>query len=192
MQSAKIDYSELPKEQRYEKARESAHRILKAREKSSSELLKRLQEKGHDRQSAESVVKRFVDVGLIDDERFRDMYIRSAQYSNKGWHRILQELKQRGIDTEYLEPPPYEEELQRAQQIIARLPVETIKQREKALRRLVTKGHGYGVAKRAIAIQAKGIEGQGLVPTIGNEHDSELAAGSGLDFGTNFNSDVTF
>lgn len=179
MQRIKKDYSDLSPEQQYEKARETAHRILKSREKSSSELLKRLQEKGHDATSAKKVVQRFIDVGLIDDERYCELYIRNAQYSNKGWFRIVQELRQRGIEVDYLDPPLFEEELERAQNVIVRLPLETIKQREKALRRLVTKGHSYDVAKKAISNRLKeigSIASWQLNDAVGNEHDESIAS----------------
>jgi len=135
----------------YEEARKCAHRIVKAREKTSHELLKRLQEKGHSLAVSEKVVARFVEVGLVDDARYTEIYIRGAQSVNKGWQRILRELQQRGIQTEYLEAPLEEEELERAQCTIERLIIETHKDREKALRKLVTRGYSYGIAKQAIS-----------------------------------------
>jgi len=135
----------------YEEARKCAHRIIKAREKTSYELLKRLQEKGHSLAVSEKVVERFVEVGLVDDRRYTEIYIRSAQGSNKGWKRILRELQQRGIDTEHLETPFDEDELERAICTIARLSLATHKDREKALRRLITRGYSYDIAKQAIA-----------------------------------------
>jgi len=135
----------------FEEARKCAHRIIRAREKTSFELLKRLQEKGHNKEDAQAVVERFVEVGLVDDARYTEIYIRGAQSSNKGWQRILRELNKRGIDTELLEPPPEDEELERASAAIERFSVATHKEREKALRRLVTRGFSYGIAKQAIA-----------------------------------------
>ena len=135
----------------FEEARKCAHRIIKAREKTSFELLKRLQEKGHNKEDAQAVVKRFVEVGLVDDTRYTEIYIRGAQSSNKGWQRILRELNKRGIDTELLEAPSEDEELERARETIERFSVATHKEREKALRRLVTRGFSYGIAKQAIA-----------------------------------------
>ena len=135
----------------FEEARKCAHRIIRAREKTSFELLKRLQEKGHNKEDAQAVVERFVEVGLVDDTRYTETYIRGAQSSNKGWQRILRELNKRGIDTELLEPPPEDEELLRASVAIERFSVATHKEREKALRRLVTRGFSYGIAKQAIA-----------------------------------------
>jgi len=141
----------VPECEAYEEARKCAHRIIKAREKTSHDLLKRLQEKGHSRSVSEKVVERFNEVGLVDDERFTELYIRSAQYSGKGWRRITRELQQKGIDVQYLEPPLDEEELERASQVIARFTVETYKDRERLLRKLVTKGYSYGIAKQVVA-----------------------------------------
>ncbi|MCL2403575.1 MAG: RecX family transcriptional regulator [Coriobacteriia bacterium] len=135
----------------YEEARKCAHRIIKARDKTSHDLLKRLQEKGHSLTLSKKVVERFIEVGLVDDERYTELYIRSAQYSNKGWKRIVQELKQRGIETEYLESPLDEEEIERAITVAARLNLETHKDKEKALRRLINKGFSLDIAKQAIS-----------------------------------------
>ena len=137
-------------EAEYEEAKKCAHRILRARDKTSFELEKRLQEKGHSAKAAAKVVARFVDVGLVDDERYREMYIRSAQSSCKGWYRITRELEKRGLETKDLLPPDQEEELERASQVIERLPVSDYKERERALRRLITRGYNYETAKRAV------------------------------------------
>ncbi|MCL2525799.1 MAG: recombination regulator RecX [Coriobacteriia bacterium] len=138
----------------YEAARLCAHRIIRRREKTEHELFKRLREKGHDPTSSRQVVERFVEVGLVDNRRYVELYLREAQGSKKGWYRIVRELKQRGISSELLEEfevPTDDEELQRAALVIERLSVETIKEREKALRKLVARGFSYGVAKTAIA-----------------------------------------
>jgi len=165
-------------EKAYEEARLCAHRILKRREKSSHELLTRLQEKGHSPQISLKVVERFADVGLVDDERYTEIYIRSAQAANKGWHRIVRELGQRGIDTEYLEPPFDEDELERAGLVIARLPLETLKERDKALRRLVTKGFSYDIARQAIALR--------------REIKSESKAGADISHPTASSAEINF
>jgi len=141
----------MTEETAYEEARKCAHRIIKAREKTSHDLLRRLQEKGHSLTVSEQVVERFTEVGLVDDARYTELYIRNARYSNKGWKRIVHELKQRGVDTEYLEPPLEEDEIERAVTVIESLSLETHKDREKALRRLQGKGFTYGIAKRAIS-----------------------------------------
>ena len=156
----------------YEEARTCAHRILKQREKSSHDLLKRLQEKGHTLAASEKVVDRFIEVGLVDDPRFTEAYIRSAQYSGKGWYRILRELRQRGIDTDPLEPPPDCDELERASQVIARKSVSTLKEREKALRRLVMKGYSYGIARQAIAARVEMLDVSAAGADIQAEDDS--------------------
>ena len=158
-------------EESYEEARKCAHRIIKAREKTSFELLKRLQEKGHSLVVSERVVERFIEVGLVDDLRYTEIYIRSAQSANKGWQRILRELRQRGIDTEHLEAPLDEEELERAGFTIARLEVDTHKSREKALRKLVTRGYSYGIAKQAIATKLKGNSSGQTLPSYLRSQD---------------------
>jgi len=139
----------------YEEARLCAHRVLRSRERTSSDLNKRLTEKGHSQEVVQQIVKRFIEVGLVDDKRYVELYIRESQRSGKGWRRIQHELRQRGIpteDLELLEPPLDEEELERAKSILERLHIETThKDREKALRRLHNKGYNIDIAKKAIA-----------------------------------------
>lgn len=134
----------------YEEAKQCAHRILRARDKTSFELNKRLQEKGHSAEAAEKVVARFVDVGLVDDERYREIYVRSAQASGKGWYRITRELERKGLETKDLTEPSPEEELDRACKVIDRLTISNYKERERALRRLISRGFSFDTAKRAI------------------------------------------
>ena len=169
--------NQISEDEAYEEARKCAHRIIKAREKTSHDLLKRLQEKSHGRKMSEKVVERFIEVGLVDDERFSEIYIRSAQYSGKGWQRIVRELQQKGIDTQCLEPPLDEEELERANQVIARFAIETYKDRQKLLRKLVTRGYSYGIAKQAIAAKVSESgegDGQPLPENFGSTSSFEV------------------
>ena len=147
---------ENKRESEYEEAKKCAHRILKARDKTSFELGKRLREKGHSQEAAQRVVARFVEVGLVDDERYTEMFLRSAKVSGKGWYRITRELEQKGIDTKDLTPPDTEEELERACAVIERLTISTYKERDRALRRLVSRGFSYTVAKRAVDLNWTG------------------------------------
>ncbi|MCL2379414.1 MAG: recombination regulator RecX [Coriobacteriia bacterium] len=145
---------QMTDETAYEEARLCAHRIVRKREKTTHELRTRLIEKGHDSDVSQQVVDRFIDVGLVDDQRYIELYIREAQHNCKGWRRIKHELRQRGIadaDIELLESPSDEEELERALTVIERQTITDQKDRERALRKLQNKGYSFDIAKQALA-----------------------------------------
>jgi regulatory protein len=136
-----------------QQARERALRLLNARDRSAHELRTRLSQDGYSARVVDALVARYIEVGLIDDARYTESFVNSALAARKGWRRICRELERRGIATADVTPPKPDDELQRALSVIERLPVSTGKERERALRRLVTKGYAYEVAKRAIEQQ---------------------------------------
>lgn len=77
--------------------REAALRLLDAAPRSSSDLEDRLVGKGFPRELAESVVARFVEVGLVDDEAYGGMVLRSCLDRGMGQAGALRELHRRGI-----------------------------------------------------------------------------------------------
>jgi len=140
----------------YEEAKERVLRILNARDRTSHEILTRLRDDGYNEEVVERLVARFTEIGLIDDERYTEFYLAAARASNKGWYRITRELRGKGIDVGELTPPDADEEAERAFTIIERLSVTTPKERERALRRLTTKGFSYEVALRALEMKKIG------------------------------------
>jgi regulatory protein len=143
-----VDVAEL------EQARERALRILNVRDKTDFEMRKRLSQDGYGKKTVDAVVDRLVEVGLIDDARYTELFISNAQVARKGWRRVCRELQMKGIDIDTLEPPDSEEELMRAHALIARLPVETYKEQQRALRRLITKGYDFALARKVIEMKS--------------------------------------
>lgn len=98
-----------------ESAKTRALRLLERRDYSEKELTLKLKEKGETEEDARAVVDRFVELGVIDDDRYSKMLVR--HYAGKGYGtcRIKQELYRHGIKTdmweEALEQLPSQEEI---------------------------------------------------------------------------------
>ncbi len=78
--------------------------FLSRRPYGTKELLKKLTEKGHDRESAEKACDRLLELGLLNDEQYAKMLAEDL-ISHKGYSvkRVKQELLFRGIDREIVE-----------------------------------------------------------------------------------------
>mgnify|MGYP002761769668 FL=1 len=95
-----------------ELARSKAEDLLNRRDYSSSELAAKLREAGYHPSVADEVVARFVEVGLLDDRRFAELFARSKAAAGWGRIKIERELARRGVDATQLEgwPSGYLEE----------------------------------------------------------------------------------
>ena len=83
-----------------DQARESALRFLTYREHSTKELRRKLQKKGFNEEILEILLSRLKEIALLDDERFAKMWLESRiRKGTLGRHRIIQELRQKGIST---------------------------------------------------------------------------------------------
>lgn len=79
-------------------ARAKAEDLVGRRDYSSSELARRLEREGYLPDVASGVVTRFEEVGLIDDSRFADFFIRSKLACGWGRSKVERELKRRGVE----------------------------------------------------------------------------------------------
>jgi len=82
----------------------TALRILTRRDYSQAELRKRLTDKGFDPERIDTTLQRCVEFGYLDDARYA--LTRAASLMNHGravGHRILADLRQRGISDELAE-----------------------------------------------------------------------------------------
>lgn len=83
-----------------DRAREAALRLLSIRERSSKELTDRLRDKGFPTEIVDDLVTRFLEIKLLDDERFAREWVTSrAQHSARGKSVLRQELRHKGIPT---------------------------------------------------------------------------------------------
>ncbi len=78
--------------------------LLSRRSHGTKELIKKLCEKGHEKESAEKACDRLLELGLLNDEEFARI-LANELYERKGYgiKRIKQELAFRGIDREIVE-----------------------------------------------------------------------------------------
>ena len=86
-----------------ELARSKAEDLLNRRDYSSSELAAKLREAGYHPSVADEVVARFVEVGLLDDGRFAELFARSKAAVGWGRIKIERELARRGVDVTQLD-----------------------------------------------------------------------------------------
>jgi regulatory protein len=128
-------------------------RLLSMRDKTEHELRRHLEEDGDRPEVCVSTIARLKELGLIDDERYAEHFIESGLRAKKGWTRLLKELERRGIsidaDDERFRPSE-DEEFAAARALVERLPATTEKERNRILRRLITRGYSYALALRVL------------------------------------------
>ncbi len=81
----------------YDRARESALRILNHGDNIFSELSLNLAGKHFDRETIDEVLADLADAGLIDDERYAENYILSGLERGKGPVWIRNKLREKGV-----------------------------------------------------------------------------------------------
>ena len=147
-----------------ELARSKAEELLNRRDYSSSELSAKLREAGYHPSVADEVVARFVEVGLLDDGRFAELFARSKAVAGWGRIKIERELARRGVDATQLEgwPSGYleEDESETAFALASRRRLSGKNDFQKLVRFLCGRGFPMGVAmdaaKRALAEAEEG------------------------------------
>lgn len=137
-------------------------RLLCIREHASALLYKRLLANGYEDRIASEAVQRAIDCGLVSDERYADVLVRSRLSQGKGLRGIAFELEQADIDPHNV--PAYQEalfrdsgpdELARALSLLAAKPPKAKRIHEAAYRKLVQKGYESSVAASAARIFAE-------------------------------------
>lgn len=147
-----------------ELARSKAEDLLNRRDYSSSELAAKLREAGYHPSVADEVVARFVEVGLLDDKRFAELFARSKAAAGWGRIKIERELARRGVDATQLEGWPSdfleEDESETAFALASRRRLSGKNDFQKLVRFLCGRGFPMGVAmdaaKRVLADAEEG------------------------------------
>ena len=132
-----------------------AMRLVEHRERSSGELSVRLTEDGYAPETIQITVARFVELGLVDDVRYTDLFIRSKVSAGWGTRRItdslrrmqipddlaLERLAEAGVDdeTDYI----------RALLLVRKKPPADRAGVERSMARLVRRGFSFDTARRA-------------------------------------------
>ncbi len=82
----------------------SALRMLARREHSSKELKDKLKTRGYSAENIETVVAELVELNLLSDERFTEIYVRSRfSYKKKSPKAIYYDLLKKGVDKALIE-----------------------------------------------------------------------------------------
>ena len=97
--------------------------LLARAEFSSFDLIRKLKSRGYEQEEIEDTVTRLYEAGYLNDERYARAYIRRYS-SDRSSGRILQELRQKGIqpeDPQQLLQEVYEEEERSENQVLQKL-----------------------------------------------------------------------
>lgn len=136
-------------------AKERALRILGYRDRSVTELRKRLSDDGYPDAVLAAVVDRFCEVELVDDARFARSWAATRAAAGIGRARIARELREKGVDPDLAlsaieDALVDQDEVGRALAALrGKVPADR-RERDRLLRRLVTRGFELGVAIRAL------------------------------------------
>ncbi len=129
--------------------------LVNVSDRSERTIRQRLQREDYDEVAIEESVSRAKQYGFIDDVRFAEILIRSRISQQKGSAGIIRELSENGIQADevpgwpYDYPVSYEEELNRALEVLNRKPPHAKNKRDAAYRRLMQKGYPSSVASSA-------------------------------------------
>ena len=150
---------DAPKALTEEQAFRKIERLACMREHASKALQARLEKDGFDPQVAQAAIERALRCGLISDERFADVLVRSRLSQGRGLQGIAAELARLDIDpysvTAYLEAAEGQtgpDELARALAFLDAKPPRGKRLRDSAYRKLMQKGYGASVSASAARI----------------------------------------
>ncbi len=142
-----------------EQAFRKIERLVCLREHASKALQERLVKDGFSEDVACAAVERAQRCGLVSNERFADVLVRSRLSQGKGLQGIAAELTALDINPlsvpEYLDAKNHEEgpdELARALALLDAKPPRSKHPRESAYRKLMQKGYGASVSASAARI----------------------------------------
>lgn len=140
---------------RSESALDAAYRVLRHRERSTSEVRDRLAAAGYLDEERENAIETLVRTGLLDDARFAELRARSLAERGAGDGRIRHALESAGIPSEIADTAlgTLEPEADRAQSIVIR------------------RGPG---AKTARFLHGKGFSHEVVAAAIADGHGEEL------------------
>ena len=137
-------------------AKERALSLLGYRERTESELARKLRDSGYGAPTVAGVVARFAELGLVDDERFAGMWVRSRVAAGHGARRIQRELAEKGVAPEVVSVAlerdcPLDTQVARARESLRGRRPANRKERDRLVRRLVTRGYDLSTALQALA-----------------------------------------
>jgi regulatory protein len=135
-------------------ARERALRVLGHRDRSVHELARRLQDDGYPAPTVRAVLERLEELGLLDDARFAELWVRTRTAAGFGPQRIRRELREKGVSDEIalgaLGQRAESDTQAQARRVLGTAALETRGDRDRALRKLLRKGFDLSTALRAV------------------------------------------
>lgn len=153
------DVAEATEQMTEEKAFRKIERLACVREQASKALQARLEREGYEPHVANAAIERARSCGLISDERYADVLVRSRLSQGKGLQGIAAELEALDIDPrqvdgflEATEQTSGPDELARALALLDAKPPRGKRPRESAYRKLMQKGYGATVSASAARI----------------------------------------
>lgn len=132
--------------------------LCSVRERSSAELAKRLTTYGYPEDEAREAIAKAQRLGIVDDTRFADLFIRSRLAAGRGERSIERDLLKHGIVARDLDGWPEAYGIDDASQLEAALallqshPPRSKQVWNAAYRKLIGRGYQAGVASRAVRI----------------------------------------
>lgn len=130
--------------------------LLSRRDYSITALTERLRRDGYTVEAVEGAVRRLRETGLLNDERYAEMLLRSLHRRGLGSRRVSQEFTRRGLDLEAVrvEPaddePTEEDRAEDAARRLARPGTEPTRLAAKLVRRGFSPGLAMSSAKAAL------------------------------------------
>jgi regulatory protein len=82
----------------YDKALQSATRMLASREHSVLEMTRKLQQRDYPAEVVAVVITNLLKARVLSDERYAEVYVRMRSAKGYGASRIRNELRERGVD----------------------------------------------------------------------------------------------
>jgi len=145
-------------------AKDHALRLLGFRERSTAELSRRLLDAGYPAAVTRPVLDRFRELDLVNDERFARVWASSRAAAGYGRRRVAQELTQKGVDAGTVRTVLDAAFDADAQVDLARAALRgarpsTRAERERLLRRLVSRGFDMSSARAAIDMSDPDVQG---------------------------------
>lgn len=135
--------------------------LVNISDRSEHAIRERLAREGFDRGEIDESVERAKEYGYIDDTRYAEVLVRSRISQGKGSEGIVRELQLQGIDIgvvagwPYDYPVSFEDEVNRALDLLERKPPQSKHPRESAYRKLMGRGFPSSVASTSARIWAE-------------------------------------
>lgn len=138
-----------------EKARAYALRLLSYRPRSKNELIERLTKKGFSQELASQVAENLEREDLVSDYEYAKSIVRHyLHFRLKGRHKIIYELRRRGIAeeliTQVLKEISPEDELQALKKLLAKKAVDKTQDLSKLKARLMRSGFSLNLINKVL------------------------------------------